>query len=150
MTDLRQRAILEAVAAGTLSPEDAATRLSDLSPPDDEDERADERARPQSSSAPPPPAPASDGPVSEIRVTVALRSVEIVGDPSVREAVAEGPHVAHREGSTLVIESRLDDEMRSSGFKFRPAGGRIRFGSLGSFGGVGSSFASGWEDALPM
>jgi hypothetical protein len=39
-----------------------------------------------------------------VRVARHLGSVEIVGDPSVREAVAEGPHRARVEGDTMVFE----------------------------------------------
>jgi len=50
-------------------------------------------------------------------VVRALGSADIIGDPSVREAVAEGPHIARREGDTLVIEGDDEFDMRS-GFMF--------------------------------
>jgi hypothetical protein len=107
-----RRAILSAVADGSLSPQEAAERLHALSHPDE---------APAAEPVAPPPA-GGEG-VARVRVEASARKVEIIGDPSVREAVAEGPHEAHREGDTLVIESEWDpDHVREhiggSGFSF--------------------------------
>jgi hypothetical protein len=45
-----------------------------------------------------------------VRVEASARKVEIIGDPAVREAVAEGPHEAWRDGDTLVIEGEFDPD----------------------------------------
>lgn len=79
-----KRDILEQVAAGTLSPEEAAARLDEL----------DRAGAPDET-----PAPAT-----RIRVSRRVGGVVIIGDPRVGEAAAEGPHVARREGDALVIE----------------------------------------------
>lgn len=88
MTDAK-REILNQVAQGELTPEEAEARLAELDRP----------------------APAGDaaGPAqaaTKIRIVRIAGAAEIVGDPSVKEAVADGPHDVHREGTTLVIESR--------------------------------------------
>ncbi|HEY9288710.1 MAG TPA: hypothetical protein VIT43_11885 [Candidatus Dormibacteraeota bacterium] len=82
MSNADRREILSRVAAGTISPEEAASQLDSLN-------RTEAAAEPA---------------VRTIRVARHLGSVEIVGDPSVREAVAEGPHRARVEGDTMVFE----------------------------------------------
>ena len=82
MSKVDRREILSRVAAGTISPEEAASQLDSLN-------RAEAAAEPT---------------VRTVRVARHLGSVEIVGDPSVREAVAEGPHRARVEGDTMVFE----------------------------------------------
>jgi hypothetical protein len=104
-----KREILAKVAVGTLSPEEAALELEEL----------EAAARSAEAAA---TATATAGEVTRIRVVASMGSVTIVGDESVREAVAEGPHVATREGDAYVIESRDED---GTGFTF---GSRVRFG----------------------
>jgi hypothetical protein len=120
----RQRAILQQVAEGRLSPEEAAV-LIDQAEQDQRDDRtgrseatgrgdeagqqegADGGAAPggQSSST----GAGDQGTIRRVRVIGSFRSARIIGDPTVREAVADGPHVARREGDLLVIESALDE-----------------------------------------
>lgn len=76
-----RREILERVASGDLTPEEAETLLS---APD---------AR--------PPAPAGD--VHRVRVVAGFGALSIVGDPSVRTAEVDGVHTASIEGGTLEI-----------------------------------------------
>jgi hypothetical protein len=127
----QRRAVLERVARGELSPSEAASLLEDLETrqaPEPEPERdprdwaADWAEEP--ASTPPAEAP-PDGGATRIRVVCTIGTADIVGDPTVREAVAEGRHVARREGDTLVIEGR-DDEVEAYGFTFGWAGGRQR------------------------
>src|SRR5687768_11945680 len=111
--DARRR-ILSAVADGTLSPQEAADRLHALDHPDEE--------QPDPEPSPVPPRPTGDAPL-RVRVQASARKVEIIGDPSVREAVAEGRHEAWHDGDTLVIEGEWDhdelrDEFRTTGFNF--------------------------------
>jgi hypothetical protein len=119
--DDAKRDILSAVANGTLSPQEAAERLHALDHPETEPDPA-----------PPPPAGAGDRPV-EIRVLASLRKVEVRGDPTVTEAVAEGSHRAWRDGDTLVVESEVldrddddDDDEPFYGRAFRFSNGRPR------------------------
>jgi hypothetical protein len=68
-----------------------------------------------------------------------LGTAVIVGDSQVLEAVAEGPHVAEREGDTLVIRNAIDEGEDAHGyFHSRRGGIRIRTGprSRLSIGGV--------------
>ena len=91
MQDAR-REILTQVAAGTLTPTDAATRLDEV-----------ERAQTQ--------APASqltsnaDSAVRGVRVRSDYGRIIVLGDASVDQATADGPHVARREEGIFVIET---------------------------------------------
>ena len=96
-----RREILSRVAAGTISPEEAAAQLEGL---------AQE--------------PSPDA-IQRVRIERQFGSVDIVGDPAVRDAVAEGPHRARIHGDAMVIESEPDDG--AGGFAFGLPFGR-RFG----------------------
>ena len=85
-----RRDILRRVAEGTLTPAEAAVLLSQL--------EAGE-------------APAPTDRVKRVRISGQFGTARVVGDASVREAVAEGPHRARRDGDELVIESESVDEM---------------------------------------
>lgn len=100
MRDL-QREIINQVAAGTISAEEGAARLESL------DSVA--ATRPASPGAVAGAVSTIAG-VRKVRVTSAIGSAEIVGDPSVAYAVAEGPHRARQDGDTMVIEQGLLDE----------------------------------------
>ena len=110
-TDDPRRAILSAVADGSLSPQDAAERLHALAHPDE---------APAAEPASPPPA-GGEG-VARVRVEASARKVEIIGDPGVREAIAEGRHEAWRDGDTLVIDGEWNQDSDrptfGSGFSF--------------------------------
>jgi hypothetical protein len=112
MNDPR-REILSQVAAGTITAEEGAARLEAL------------EAEPALSSPPrPSPSPVVDSGIKRVRVFARLGNTEIIGDPSVSYAVAEGPHKARQEGDTMVIEqSPLDDEPT---FEFSRSPGRVR------------------------
>jgi hypothetical protein len=103
MKDIR-REIVNQVAAGTISAEEAAARLDSLD--------SVESASPAGVSRPAPPAfspvPSS---TRRVRVTSAIGSAEIVGDPSVAYAVAEGPHRVRQDGETMIIEQGPLDEL---------------------------------------
>jgi|SRR5579864_1720883 len=111
MKDL-QREILSQVAAGTISAEEGAARLEAL-----DSDPAPHAARPS-------PAPAAATGIKQVRVVARLGNTEIIGDPTVSHAVAEGPHKARQEGDTMLIEqSPLDDE---ASFEFSRPQGLIR------------------------
>ena len=112
MNDPR-REILSQVAAGKISAEEGAARLEALE---------SEPALP-STPRPSPASPAGAG-IKQVRVVARLGNTEIIGDPSVSYAVADGPHKARQEGDTMVIEqSPLDDE---ASFEFSRPEGRVR------------------------
>src|ERR1700736_4439642 len=98
----KRREILTQVAAGTLSAEEGAARLESLeaeAPP----------AEPVRAQVPPTALPAR--PAGRlVKLISQFGSAEIVGDPSVTFAVAEGPHRARQEGDTMVIEQGPFDE----------------------------------------
>jgi len=115
MKDL-QREILSQVASGSISAEEGAARLEAL--------ETDPAAAAPAQAAP----SAADGAIKQVRVSAQLGNTEIIGDPSVSYAVAEGPHKARQEGDTMVIEqSPLDDEPR---FEFSRPQGRVRISGL--------------------
>jgi hypothetical protein len=111
-----QRAILQQVAEGRLSPEEAAVLLDQAD--EAERERGSEHDEPtEEPSAGTGERPgdrttsttAADAGVKRVRVVGNFRSARIVADPTVREAIAEGPHIARREGDLLIVESAFDD-----------------------------------------
>lgn len=81
----QQREILNQVAAGTMSAEEGAARLEELERPT-------------------APAGESDAQIRKVKILSRFGNTEVVGDSSVASAVAEGPHRAHQEGDTIVIE----------------------------------------------
>src|ERR1700674_1890500 len=112
MNDLR-REILSQVATGALSAEEGAARLDSL----DTEAPAAEQPRPAR------PAGLPAGPTTRlVKVLSQFGSAEIVGDPSVAFAVAEGPHRARQEGDTMIIEHQPLDEDDS--FSFGHGGSR--------------------------
>lgn len=111
-----RREILTAVAEGRMRPEEAAERLAGLG-------GAREGERPGNGEH------TEEGPIRRVRVQGTFRHARIIGDPEVREAVAEGPHAARREGDTLVIESEQD----LPGFAFH-------YGHRGRRGGLPFAF----------
>jgi hypothetical protein len=110
-----QRAILQEVAEGRLSPEDAAVLLDQAERAEQEqgsehepsDEPAGTGERPGQAASPPPSS--GEGGIRRVRVVGNFRSARVVADPTVREAIAEGPHLARREGDLLVVESAFDE-----------------------------------------
>src|SRR3984893_17712786 len=67
---------------------------------------------------------------ARIRVVRTAGWTEIVGDPGVQEAVAEGPHVARRDGDTLIIEGE-EDTAELPGFRFSwRRGYHLHFGDV--------------------
>ena len=83
MNDLR-REILSQVASGSITAEEGAARLAGL----------------ESEPAPASPARA----VKLIRIVARFGNTEVIGDPSVTYAVAEGPHGVRQDGETMVID----------------------------------------------
>ncbi len=84
-----RREILEQVARGELTPEEAEELLRG------------------SDDGPPPPRPDTSR-VSKVVIRAGAGALEIIGDPSVTQADIDGPHTAAIEGDTLVIRGDLD------------------------------------------
>lgn len=94
------------VAAGTITPEEGAVRMAALEAPGP-------------APAPTPAAPA----VRQVNVITRFGNAEIIGDPTVAFAVAEGPHQARQDGDTMVIEqSPMTDD---TSFEFNRPYARI-------------------------
>src|SRR5215472_3930908 len=122
MSDDR-KAVLERVARGELSPAEGAALLEEIeaqaapsSSAQDPRDWAADWTRDTAWTAPPPP-PASGERAARVRIVRAIGTADIVGDPTVHEAVAEGPHVARRKGDTVVIEGE-EDPFGMPGFHF--------------------------------
>ncbi len=138
--DDQRRQVLQRVADGELSPAEAAALLDEL----DAQARATKATAAAWGSR-----PGSDR-AARIRIVRTLWSVEAVGDPSVREAVAEGPHLARRVDDILLIEGELDEQV-ITGFWFaspwpgrhRSAGWRFQ-GPVWSVPGPGPRMAWPW------
>ena|SRR5438067_1759813 len=89
----QQREILSQVASGTITAAEGAARLQAL------------ESQPAAVAGPPPRAQAAAPSAARlVNVSSVFASAEVVGDPSVDFAVAEGPHRAHIDGDTLFIE----------------------------------------------
>lgn len=107
-----RRQIIAQVAAGTLSPEEAAARL---------DEGPQDNPAGALVSVAERPGPAA--PARTVCVSISLGQVSVVGDPAIREAVAEGAHTARHDGDRLVIEG---DPLNANGFTFGNSRGWLK------------------------
>jgi hypothetical protein len=98
-----RKEILSQVAAGTLSPEEASEQLDALDQPQQR--------------TPGPEEPESGEPVHRVRISKRLGMVDVIGDPTIEGARAEGGHTARRTGDLLLIDA---DEIGGdrSGFRF--------------------------------
>ncbi|HEY6875459.1 MAG TPA: hypothetical protein VI384_03785 [Candidatus Dormibacteraeota bacterium] len=117
--DDKKREILNLVRDGSISAEEGAARLDALA------SGGDAAPAPASTAVfPPPPAPGADkGVAQSVKVLSQFGSAEVVADPTVAVAVAEGPHRARVEGDTLVIEHVPFQEEDT--FTFGMAGRRV-------------------------
>ena len=110
----RKREILNRVASGELSPEEGAYLLQELEAGEAGGGPASE---PEEEAGPGVGrAATATAALTRLRVIASMGSVIVFADPSVREAVARGPHTARREGDTMVIESNPELD----GFRFGP------------------------------
>jgi len=104
MDNEQRRQIINQVADGSLSPEDAAGKLEEL-----------ERSQSAGTAVLVAERPSPESPVRRVCVSMSLGQVKVLGDVSIREAVAEGSHTARHEGDQLVIEG---DPLKANGFTF--------------------------------
>ncbi|HEX6677022.1 MAG TPA: hypothetical protein VF486_18590 [Actinomycetes bacterium] len=102
----RQRAILQEVADGQISPEDAVQLLDEAEEPSDGDQEGPE----------PRGLRVDTAGIQRVRLVQAFRQARVVGDPDVAEAVVEGPHLVEREGDVLVVHG--DGMPGAHGFAF--------------------------------
>lgn len=87
MSKADRREILSRVAAGTITPEEAASQLDAINHTEE-----------------------AESTIRKVQIVRQLGVVEVVGDPSVREAVAEGPHNARIDGDVMVFEAEGSHE----------------------------------------
>ena len=113
MNDER-RQILTQVAAGTMTPAEAASRLEEV----DRGQAREPAGR----------TPASTAEISGVRVVSSFGRLIVTGDDAIDQAVAEGPHVARHENGILVIET---DHSSDGDFWFGGRGGRWWEGFIG-------------------
>jgi hypothetical protein len=99
-----RREILQRVADGELSPEEAERMLHDI-----------EGAA----------APVRESRVRLVKVSLGVGGIEIVGDPDVAEAEVDGPHRAEVNGDTLVIHGELEPGDEGFTFRLGPRGRRV-------------------------
>jgi len=111
MKELR-REILNQVASGTISAEEGAARLDSLEEP--------ARSAGPATALPAPPGPTPGTVVRKVKVVSQFGAAEIVADPSVASAVAEGPHRARQDGDMMVIEHQPFEESDSFTFGHGP------------------------------
>jgi hypothetical protein len=83
-----RREILEKVASGDLTPEEAETLLNEDAPPGSEGSEAPARPTPT---------------IRRVRISAGFGAISVVGDADVAEAEIEGIHQASVDGDTLVI-----------------------------------------------
>ena len=95
MNDQR-REILNQVATGKITAEEGAARLQAL-------EADTAPAQPVPTLPTTPPAPG----IRRVTINSRFGNAEIIGDPTVAGAVAEGPHRARHDGDTMVIDQSL-------------------------------------------
>jgi hypothetical protein len=127
------REILEAVAEGRMSPDEAAVLLEQArggpgaewpaTPAPDASSRPPREPRPGDNfigdftGGSDAGVPGTEPRVTGVRITAAARTVRIIGDPSVTEAEIDGRHRAWRDGDTLNISG--GDDVGGEGFSFR-------------------------------
>jgi hypothetical protein len=117
----QRREILSKVREGTLSPEEAAVRLEELEA--GQGSEAVDDYRPEDS-----PAAVADPGIKVVRLVKQRGPAIVVGDPTIRGAVADGPHSISTDDDTILITSEEDVEAGIQ-FGFGPGRyGRIRTG----------------------
>lgn len=105
--NMELRRLLDEVAAGEVAPEDAAARLRAL------------RGQPRTAQE-----VDRSSAITRLRVRSSLAEGRIIGDPAVAGAVADGPHEARTDGSTITI----DDRIEGRGFTFGAGRGLLGLG----------------------
>ena len=94
--------ILKRVAAGELSPEEAIRHLDAGRP--QTPLWTEQPPGPRTEDRPRPAGGADD--VTSVRISASYRNLDVIADPAVATAYAEGEHVIEQDGSTLVVDGR--------------------------------------------
>ncbi len=118
--DDKKREILNQVRDGSISAEEGAARLDALTREGSSPAATSER--------PAVPAPQPGAQVKTVKVVSQFGSAEVVADPTVATAVAEGPHRARVDGDTMIIEHVPFQEEDT--FTFGIAGRRIEINGV--------------------
>jgi hypothetical protein len=122
-----RRSILEDVAAGRLSPKEAAERLDALR----------EERPPRPGTTPPPHG------ITRVRIAGVVGTLAVIGDAVITGGSATGAHRARYEGDTLVIDAGDED----GGGWFQE---RLRRGPGWSYGWGGLSGIGRWKTPLEV
>lgn len=101
--------VLAAVAAGTITPDEAAELLDKLKGAEKAD-TGDAKAE----------VPATAAKPKRVRIRAVGRRVKIVGEPFVKTIAVDGPHVVRQEGDTLLISSEGEFGASLDGFTLTP------------------------------
>jgi hypothetical protein len=151
-----RRSLFEMVAAGRITPDDAAKLLDALQTtklPEDEQERvledvssgeltseeAFDRLEPETAGRGAAESIDSDEKITAVRVSGTFRTLRVEGDVAVRGAVAEGPHQVRTKNGVMVFEDYADED--DPGFTlFGPRFRRGRFKFSGTINGREFSF----------
>jgi hypothetical protein len=104
-TDAKE--VLDAVAAGVLTPDEAAKLLDQLKAGGGEGAKQAE-------------VPATATKPKRVRIRAVGRRVKIVGEPFVKTIAVDGPHVVRQEGDTLLISSEGEFGASLDGFTLTP------------------------------
>ncbi|HVF12684.1 MAG TPA: hypothetical protein VNA87_06325, partial [Actinomycetota bacterium] len=104
-----QRRILEQVATGELSPEEAARLMESLTPQQTQ-----------------PPSQDYSEEITGVRVVTTFKTVRIQGDPSVSGAVAQGEHRVRTQDGKMIFEEEENSEQPGY-VLFGPRNRRFRF-----------------------
>ena len=116
MNEAERRQIIEAVARGELTPQEAAERLEEV-------EAIVPAPVPVTA---PAAAPAPAAGVTAVRILSDFGDVRVYGDASVAGVVAEGPHEVTEDGTTLVVTTHWLD---GGGWVFRDRRSRNNVGA---------------------
>lgn len=134
--------VLRRVAAGEITPEEALTRLDGpQARPSESHEQQNEPTDEPPYGTPPTAQAEPSGPVTDlkaVRITTAYRSLEVIADPSVSEAIVSGPHTVRRDGGVLVVDTPDLPTL----FNDDTEGGRFSFAALPR----GLAWARSWRD----
>jgi hypothetical protein len=106
-TDAKE--VLDAVAAGVLTPDEAAKLLDQLKTGEGEGKGAKQAEVPATAAKP-----------KRVRIRAVGRRVKIVGEPFVKTIAVDGPHVVRQEGDTLLISSEGEFGASLDGFTLTP------------------------------
>jgi hypothetical protein len=99
--------VLAAVAAGAITPDEAAEWLDKLKSKEEETSKQAE-------------VPATAAKPKRVRIRAVGRRVKIVGEPFVKTIAVDGPHVVRQEGDTLLISSEGEFGASLDGFTLTP------------------------------